>query len=151
LGKLVGKGRGQQMSDEMRNREGAVPSAGNHALDLRPKNWLTPVILVTLREKSSHGYELMQRIARFGFEAINPGTLYRRLKQMENEGLCESEWKTSKECGRPRRVYAVTDAGETYLRFWAEGCQKYQKVLDAFHLAHITACVDRRPLGTAPS
>ena len=127
------------MSDEMRNREGAAPSAGNHALDLRPNNWLTPVILVTLREKSSHGYELMERIARFGFEAINPGTLYRRLKQMEGEGLCKSEWNTSKESGPPCRVYKVTDAGETYLASWAEGCQNYQTFLDLFHSTYNTA------------
>ena len=129
------------MSDEVRNRQGAFRSAGNHALDVRPtKNWLTPVILVTLREKGSHGYELMERIAGFGFEAINPGTLYRALRHMEKEGLCESEWKTSKECGPACRVYSVTEAGEAYLGLWAEGCKKYQKVLDSFFLAHNTAC-----------
>jgi hypothetical protein len=44
LGELVGKGRGQQMSNEIRNRERAFRSAENHALDLRPQNWLTPVL-----------------------------------------------------------------------------------------------------------
>lgn len=128
------------MSDEMRNCDGAsrkgVPwSAGNHAIDIRPKNWLTPVALLTLREKSSYGYELMDRIAEFGFETINPGTLYRALRQMEKEGLCESEWETSN--GGPAcRVYSVTEAGEAYLGSWAEGCKKYQKVLDAFYLAY---------------
>jgi len=126
------------MSDETRNRKGGSPSAGNHTIDVRPRNWLTPVILVTLREKSSYGYELMKRIARiagFGFKATNPGTLYRTLRQMENEGLCESEWKTSN--GRPAcRVYSVTNAGEAYLGSWAEGCKEYQRVLDAFYLAY---------------
>jgi PadR family transcriptional regulator, regulatory protein PadR len=130
------------MSDEMRNPEGAFRSAGNRALDVRPKNWLTPVVLVTLREKGSHGYELMERIARFGFEQINPGTLYRALRQMEKDGLCESEWKNSKECGPACRVYSVTDVGEEYLGWWAEGAKKYQKVLDSFFLAHNAACAD---------
>jgi PadR family transcriptional regulator, regulatory protein PadR len=125
------------MSDETRNREDTALSAGKHAIDVRPKNWLIPVALLSLREKSSHGYELMDRIARFGFEQINPGTLYRALRQMENEGLCESEWETSNGgSGAACRTYSVTDAGEAYLGSWAEGCKKYQKVLDSFYLAY---------------
>ena|SRR5215216_613488 len=52
----------------------------------RPKNWLIPVVLVTIREWNSYGYELMERLAEFGFEAMNPGTLYRALRRMEKEG-----------------------------------------------------------------
>jgi PadR family transcriptional regulator, regulatory protein PadR len=129
------------MTNEITNRQGTLRSAGNRAIDVRPKNWLTPVVLVTLREKGSHGYELMERIARFGFEAINPGTLYRALRQMENEGLCESEWQTSKECGPACRVYSLTDAGEAYLGLWAEACERYQRILDSFFLAH-SACAE---------
>jgi poly-beta-hydroxybutyrate-responsive repressor len=108
---------------------------GNKAINVRPRNWLTPVALAMLREESSHGYELMERMAEFGFEQLNPGTLYRTLRKMENEGLCETVWETSN--GGPAcRVYSVTDAGEGYLEDWAEGCKKYQRVLDAFFLAH---------------
>ncbi|CAA9441528.1 MAG: Transcriptional regulator, PadR family [uncultured Rubrobacteraceae bacterium] len=104
-------------------------------IDVRPKNWLVPVALLTLREKCSHGYKLMERLAEFGFEQINPGTLYRTLRQMEKKGLCETTWVTS--VGRPPcRVYSITDAGEEYLEAWAEGCKKYQQVLDSFFLAH---------------
>jgi PadR family transcriptional regulator, regulatory protein PadR len=111
----------------------------HHNIDVRPKNWLVPVALLTLREKSSHGYELMDRIAEFGFEQINPGTLYRALRKMEKEGLCESEWETSSNgdgSGAACRTYSVTDAGEVYLEDWAEGCKKYQRVLDSFYLGY---------------
>jgi PadR family transcriptional regulator len=131
------------MSNEMGNYDGAsrkkgvVPwSAGNHPIDVRPKNWLTPVTLLTLREKSSYGYELMKRIAQFGFEAINPGTLYRSLRHMEKVGLCESEWETSNGAGPACRMYSVTDAGEAYLASWAEECKEYQRVLDSFYLSY---------------
>ena len=61
----------------------------------RPKKWLTPVILVVLREESSYGYEIMERLTqKFGFEQISPATVYRTLRQMEKEGLCCSEWET---------------------------------------------------------
>jgi PadR family transcriptional regulator len=52
-------------------------------IEVRPKNWLTPVALVILREESSYGYELMERLEEFGFEQIRAGTLYRTLRQME--------------------------------------------------------------------
>ncbi len=109
-------------------------------IDVRPINWLTPVALVLLREESSHGYKLMERLEEFGFEQINSGTLYRTLRQMEKKGLCESTWVTS--VGRPPcRVYSITDPGEEYLASWAEGCKKYQLVLDSFFLAH--ACIEK--------
>src|ERR671932_1705633 len=97
----------------------------------RPRNWLVPVILVTLREWNSYGYELMERAAAFGFEAMNPGTLYRTLRQMEKEGLCVSKWETSKG-GPARRVYSITEAGEAYLDFWAESLEQYRQVMDTF-------------------
>jgi PadR family transcriptional regulator PadR len=124
------------MSVVERNHSGESRFVGSlNNIDVRPRNWLTPVVLVMLQEKSSYGYKLMERIAEFGFEQINPGTLYRTLRQMENEGLCESEWETS-QGGPACRVYSVTSTGEGYLESWAEGCEKYQKVLDSFFLAH---------------
>jgi PadR family transcriptional regulator, regulatory protein PadR len=122
-GKRSEKGLGSD-EREMRMSEGAPLPMGNHTIDVRPKKWLSPVVLLALREKSSHGYELMDRIARFGFEAINPGTLYRALRRMEEEGLCESEWETSKGGGAACRIYSVTDAGVAYLDSWAEECKK---------------------------
>ena len=107
----------------------------NHKIAVRPKNWLTPVALVVLREESSYGYEMMERLEEFGFAEINPGTLYRTLRQMEKEGLCESGWQTS-DGGPARRMYAITDAGESYLAAWAEGCKAYQNVMDCFFQAY---------------
>jgi PadR family transcriptional regulator PadR len=104
-------------------------------IEVRPRNWLIAAALVMLREEGSYGYELMERLEEGGFGQINPGTLYRKLRQMEREGLCNSEWETSKECSA-RRVYSITDAGEEYLEAWAEGCKRYQQVMDAFYRAY---------------
>ena len=100
-------------------------------VEVRPRNWLVPVVLVTLREWNSYGYELMERLTAFGFEAMNPGTLYRTLRQMEKEGLCDSRWETSKG-GPARRVYSITEAGEAYLDFWAESLEQYRHIMDTF-------------------
>lgn len=99
--------------------------------DARPTNWLEPVILLSLRERGSYGYELMERTTVLGFEATNPGTLYRTLRRLEKEGVVESSWEAPKG-GPARRVYAVTDAGEAYLDFWAESLERYQRNVDAF-------------------
>lgn len=120
------------MSSEEVKQGGEPRLAKARDVEVRPRNWLVPVILVTLRQWNSYGYELMERVADFGFEAINPGTLYRTLRQMDNEGLCESKWETSNGGGPARRVYSITDAGEAYLAFWAKSLEQYQRNMDTF-------------------
>ncbi len=34
----------------------------HYEIEVRPRNWLTPVALVILREESSYCYELMERL-----------------------------------------------------------------------------------------
>lgn len=99
-------------------------------VEARPKNWLEPVVLATLREQESYGYELMQRLVRFGAETTNPGTLYRTLRRMEQKGWCASEWETS-EGGPARRRYWVTAAGEAYLDLWIAALEDYQRHVNA--------------------
>src|ERR671914_2598203 len=109
------------MADEEREQPGGEPLPGEpNGIQVRPRNWLVPVTLLTLRECTSYGYKLMEQTTKFGFEAMNPGTYYRTLRHMEKDGLCESEWDTSSGAGPARRVYTITDAGEAYLEFWAK-------------------------------
>lgn len=70
-----------------------------------------------------------------GFEAMNPGTLYRTLRKMEQDKLCESKWETA--CGGPaRRMYSITEAGEAYLDLWVKSLEHYQQTMDAFLQAY---------------
>jgi PadR family transcriptional regulator PadR len=117
------------MSDAKRERKPKTQGSGK--AEARPRNWLVPVVLVTLRELNSYGYDLMERAAAFGFGAMNPGTVYRTLRQMEKEGLCKSRWETSRG-GPARRVYSITEAGEAYLDFWAEALEQYRRNMDVF-------------------
>ena len=109
--------------------------AAEQKIEVRPRNWLTPVTLVLLREESSYGYELMERLEQFGFEQIRAGTLYRTLRRTDKEGLSKSEWDTS-EGGPARRMYSITEAGESYLAAWAQACEQYQNVMDSFARAY---------------
>lgn len=111
-----------------KRRSGGKDPSGAEA---RPRNWLVPVILLSLRDWNSYGYELMERSTRFGFDAMNPGTLYRTLRQMEKDGIVESSWETSRG-GPARRMYSITDAGMNYLDFWAKSLEQYQRTMDTF-------------------
>ena len=98
----------------------------------RPRNWLVLVMLLSLWRGNSYGYELIEWAAAFGFQTINPGSVYRTLRQMENEGLCKSEWEITSKGGPLRRMYSVTDAGEAYLDLLAKGLKQYQQTIDYF-------------------
>jgi len=84
-----------------------------------------------LRQWSSYGYELMEKMSAFGLAAMNPGTFYRTLRQMEKDGMVSSNWDTS-EGGPARRVYSITDVGETYLNYWAQSLDQYQRMMNTF-------------------
>jgi PadR family transcriptional regulator, regulatory protein PadR len=121
------------MADEERKRHGGGPRpAGTSGIEIWPRNWLVPVILLTIRECTSYGYKLMEQATAFGFRVMNPGTLYRTQRHMERDGLCESEWDTTNGGGPARRVYSITAAGEAYLDFWAKALEQYQRNMDAF-------------------
>lgn len=125
------------MSDGQRGRKPGRKSDTNTGFgawgvpEVRPRNWLEPIILLTLRQWNSYGYELMERTVAFGFGAMNPGTMYRTLRKMEENGSVTSEWETQKG-GPARRVYSITDAGEAYLKFWIQAMEQYQRNIDAF-------------------
>jgi len=103
----------------------------NTVTDAWSKNWHVPVILLMLRQWNSYGYELMEKMSAFGLSAMNPGTFYRTLRQMEKDGVVSSSWDTSED-GPARRVYSITEAGEAYLKLWTESLDQYQKMMNTF-------------------
>ncbi|HCI79723.1 MAG TPA: poly-beta-hydroxybutyrate-responsive repressor [Ktedonobacter sp.] len=115
------------MTEEKSNNE----NTGNVNTDAWSKNWHVPVILMMLRQWNSYGYELMEKMAAYGLNAMNPGTFYRTLRQMEKDGVIRSSWDTS-DTGPARRVYSITDAGEAYLKLWTESLNQYQKMMNTF-------------------
>lgn len=101
----------------------------------RIRGFVQPRLLLQLAQKPAHGYELMAAMDEGDDgEAPDPGTLYRTLRLLEEDGLVRSTWDT--EGGGPaRRVYALTDQGVEYLHAWATSIRGTQARLDRF-LAH---------------
>jgi poly-beta-hydroxybutyrate-responsive repressor len=107
--------------------------AGHRRQDAQaqPRMWLQPFLLLALQQWQSHGYALIRRMSMFGFEALDRGSVYRTLRQLEKDGLVSSDWDTSKD-GPARRLYSLTDAGGAYLTAWAGALRGYQTMLDQF-------------------
>ena len=96
-----------------------------------PKNFITPWVLLVLKQWSLHGYLILQQLNRMGFSGVDHATLYRELRRLESQGFVVSEWETG-ESGPARRVYRITDAGEEMLRGWNDVVSGYQKMITGF-------------------
>lgn len=84
-----------------------------------------------LKTWQGHGYEMMQRLSSLGFAAVDQSYLYRTLRQLEKDGLVTSSWETVT-AGPARRLYALTEAGEVFLKEWAKTMEAYRGMLDRF-------------------
>ena len=97
-----------------------------------PRSWLTPCLLMMLRSWNAYGYELARQLTVFGFGSVDPGTVYRTLRELERDGYVTSNWDTSVTSGPARRVYTITDAGIDALGWWASALEGYRQTLDHF-------------------
>jgi len=91
-----------------------------------------PRLLLQLARKPAHGYELMDALDEgAGGQAPDPGTLYRTLRALEEDGLVRSAWDTEG-AGPARRVYELTDQGVEFLHAWAVSIRGTRTQLDRF-------------------
>ena len=108
-----------------------------------PHDFLTPWLLLLIRNWSMHGYQLMQTMAVFGLAACDPATVYRTLRRLEKEGLINSDWESG-DAGPAKRVYSLTEAGEDFLRTWASTLRQHQDILSRFF--DLYADAQRKPI-----
>lgn len=106
------------------------PTSGHHSEVSQPKRFLQPCLLLLIAEAPAHGYDLLERLASFGFER-DPGGLYRTLRSMEREGLVRSEWQLSL-TGPGRRCYELNDEGRRRLHDDAESLAETRRILDVY-------------------
>jgi len=97
------------------------------------EKFVQPCLLLLLRGHPAHGYELIRALAQFGFTDSDgdPGTVYRHLRRMEEEGLATSQWET--EGGGPaKRLYSLTPEGVEALHAWAVTLEHNKARLEQF-------------------
>jgi DNA-binding PadR family transcriptional regulator len=77
---------------------------------------LETAVLIALLEEDSHGYSLIDEIGVLVDRqvCVDPGSVYRLLRAMEQDGLVDSSWQPAA-AGPSRRTYVITRLGRTLL------------------------------------
>ena len=105
---------------------------GHWHVRARVERFVEPSLLLLLRERPLHGYELLERIPELGVEGrIDIGNLYRLLRALEQEGLVRSEWSAELP-GPAKRTYELTEEGRRLLDRWAEALRRAQGTIATF-------------------
>src|SRR2546423_10248753 len=82
---------------------------GHWDVRARVERFVEPSLLLLLRERPLHGYELLERIPELGQGRVDIGNLYRLLRRLEDDRLLPSYW--SARLPRPAKPpYSVTPA-----------------------------------------
>jgi len=95
--------------------------------------FVEPCMLFLLSQKSSYGYELMDKLKHFSFKQASPdpAMVYRTLRYLEKEGCVTSQWDTGHN-GPAKRQYQLTKKGYELLHVWAATIALRNKVLEKF-------------------
>jgi PadR family transcriptional regulator PadR len=102
------------------------------AVRARVERFVEPALLLLLKERPRHGYELIELLPELaGNERVDVGNLYRFLRALEGEGIVESEWSGDLP-GPAKRTYRLTEPGEQLLSQWAEALRRSREEVSAF-------------------
>lgn len=84
--------------------------------------------LALLAKEPDYGYNLIGRLAAFGFE-LEANTLYPLLRRLDTQGLLTSEWNTDE--ARPRKFYRTSPKGLDLLEALRSDLSQISHALDA--------------------
>ena len=115
-----------------RSRSRHLVRPGHWHVRARVERFVEPSLLLLLRERPLHGYELLERLSELGVEGrVDIGNLYRLLRALEEEGLVQSEWSADLP-GPAKRTYELTAEGRRLLDRWAEALNRAQGTITGF-------------------
>ena len=93
----------------------------------RVERFTEPALLLLLRERPAHGYDLLERLPELtGEQRVEMGNIYRLLRALEEEGLVSSEWDDDSP-GPAKRRYALTEQGRLLLEQWVDALRRSQE------------------------
>ena len=115
-----------------RSRSRRLVRPGHWHVHARVERFVEPSLLLLLRERPLHGYELLERLPELGVEGrVDIGNLYRLLRALEEEGLVSSEWHDETP-GPAKRTYELSAEGRRVLDSWAEALRRAQTTIATF-------------------
>jgi len=97
------------------------------------EGFIVSCILLILKEKQAHGYEIMEQLGNLAFlESLpDPGVVYRHLRRLEEGGMVESRLEPGSG-GPARKVYSLNPEGESFLLAWTASIRKRKSSLEGF-------------------
>ena len=105
---------------------------GDWHVRARVERFGEPALLLLLRERPAHGYELLEQLPELvGGERVDMGNLYRFLRLLESEGIVRSDWDDQAP-GPSKRIYELTGEGRALLDQWAGALRDAQARIDDF-------------------
>ena len=104
---------------------------GDFEVRARVERFAEPAVLLLLRERPVHGYELLEQLPELTGERMDMGNLYRFLRLLETDGIVRSEWD-DRAAGPSKRIYELTGEGRALLDQWASALRDSQTRLDGF-------------------
>lgn len=89
-------------------------------------------LLTCLAGGSAHGYRLIELVEDMvgGQTCVDPGSVYRVLRALEEDGGVVSTWE-AQASGPSRRTYELTERGRLMLAQWAEFLERRTRALAA--------------------
>jgi PadR family transcriptional regulator PadR len=112
---------------EMRGARCRRPGARGWVVRARVERFSEPALLLLLRERPAHGYELLDALPQLlPAERVDMGNLYRALRSLEEDSLVSSEWDGGK------RNYDLTPEGRALLDEWAAALARAQERISVF-------------------
>ncbi|MFD3447559.1 PadR family transcriptional regulator [Microbacteriaceae bacterium 4G12] len=76
-------------------------------------------MLAVISEGETYGYEMIEKLAKYGITMVSEGSIYPLLIRMQKEGLLQSVMKDSPS-GPKRKYYTLTESGEVELQAFIE-------------------------------
>ncbi len=103
-------------------------------MSARLSRLIEPAVLYLLGTgAAAHGYDLLSEVNEMGLTdtQVDPGAIYRVLRQLEQEGAAVSTWDTSGG-GPARRNYELTDLGRARLASWVTVIRRRTEAMQEF-------------------
>ena len=144
-----GRGAGRGYCGGQGQAAGSVLTAADVGGGRYRRSVLETAILALLAEASTHGYDLVDQVSGMASDlvCIDPGSMYRLLRGLEEQGLVSSSWQPA-ETGPSRRVYAITEQGVEALEIMAESLSMRAKSMRRLADYASRAVADARDSGS---
>jgi poly-beta-hydroxybutyrate-responsive repressor len=95
------------------------------------RHFVEPCLLLLLRERPDHGYDLVDRLRALGLVEGDSAGIYRTLRSLERKGLARSVWRSSS-TGPARRTYSLTAEGQAALDALTAEVRDTRRTLDTY-------------------